>query len=226
MIPIRDDNPTQIKPIFTVLFIVVCCAVFLWQYQLGDAFNKMVYTYGLIPAVIMDHAHLPDELDLLPSGLTVFTSMFLHGGWMHLLGNMLYLWIFGNNVEDAMGHVKFIIFYFTCGVIAAFSQVLPDPTSTIPMIGASGAISGILGAYLMLYPKAKVLVVVPLLLMTYLPAGLVLALWFALQIVSSYFSGDAEGGVAWGAHIGGFVAGMVLVVFFKKKTFHLFADGR
>jgi len=145
---------------------------------------------------------------------------------MHLIGNMLYLWIFGNNIEDAMGHGRFIVFYLTCGVIAAMSHAMTDPQSAVPMIGASGAISGVLGAYLLLYPRARVMVLIPLGLFTqtvYMPAGIVLGLWFLLQLVSSTASiGQGGGGVAWFAHIGGFVAGMVLIGFFKRRSVRFF----
>ncbi|MCA9500862.1 MAG: rhomboid family intramembrane serine protease, partial [Nitrospira sp.] len=162
MIPLRDDNPTEITPVVTVAFIVSCSLVFLYEISLsmpnGEAF---VYMYGAIPAVVLGHAQLPPELVSLPAYGTLLSSMFLHGGWMHLIGNMLYLWIFGNNIEDVMGHTKFVLFYLICGVLAAFSHALMDPESTIPMVGASGAISGILGGYLLLYPHARVLVLVP-----------------------------------------------------------------
>ena len=161
----------------------------------------------------------------MPAALTVFTSMFLHGGWMHLIGNMLYLWIFGNNVEDSMGHVRFFIFYFLCGIAAAMAQAIPNPESTVPMIGASGAISGVLGAYLLLYPRARVLVGIPLGFFLYtarLPAVAVLAFWFVLQLVSKLVTSAEGGGVAWGAHIGGFVAGVVLIPFFSRHRLGIF----
>ena len=139
---------------------------------------------------------------------------------MHLLSNMLYLWIFGNNIEDAMGHWRFILFYLLCGTAAVFAQVLPDPDSIVPMIGASGAISGVLGAYLLLYPHARILMAIPLGIFFYtarIPAGLVLIFWFGMQLFSSYVSGQQQGGVAFGAHIGGFIAGMALIPFFRNK---------
>jgi len=154
--------------------------------------------------------------------------MFLHGGWMHLIGNMLYLWIFGNNVEDVMGHVRFIFFYLLCGIAAVFTQAFPNPQSDIPMIGASGAISGVLGAYLLLYPHARILVAIPFgfyIHTTRLPAGIVLGFWFILQLISSALSGG-QGGVAFGAHIGGFVMGMILILFFRHKGVRLFAPAR
>jgi membrane associated rhomboid family serine protease len=151
--------------------------------------------------------------------------MFLHGGWMHLIGNMLYLWIFGNNVEDAMGHARFLAFYVLCGAAAVFAQALPAPDSTIPMIGASGAISGVLGAYLLLYPHARVLVLIPLgafSRLVYLPAMVVLGFWFALQLLSTLLADPNQPGVAFGAHAGGFVAGMLLIPLFKRRGVPLF----
>ena len=151
MIPLHDDNPTEIVPLLTIAFIVICVLVFFWQMSLGGQGNQAaVFSLGVIPAVLLNKSSLPPELALIPAELTVFTSMFMHGGFMHLAGNMLYLWIFGNNVEDAMGHVRFVIFYFLCGIAAVIGQVMQNPGSEIPMIGASGAISGVLGAYLLL----------------------------------------------------------------------------
>ncbi len=148
---------------------------------------------------------------------------------MHLIGNMLYLWIFGNNIEDSMGHARFILFYILCGIGAAMAQAIPNPESTIPMIGASGAISGVLGAYLLLYPHAKVLVLVPLgfYITTFrLPAGAVLLFWFIFQMINSLLSAGQQGGVAWGAHIGGFVTGMLLIPFFKYRRVKFFTPTR
>lgn len=162
MFPLHDDNPTDTTPVITVALIVACVALFIWQLSFGDAVQKAIYSFGVTPAVLFDIKSLPAELATVPPWSTMFTSMFLHGSWMHLIGNMLFLWIFGNNVEDAMGHGRFIAFYLVCGVVAVFAQALPAPQSEIPMIGASGAISGVLGAYLLLYPHARVLVIVPL----------------------------------------------------------------
>ena len=230
MIPLHDDNPTEITPVVTVAIIAICVLVFLWQASLGgQGFRAVVYSLGVIPAVLLDKVDLPPELASVPSSLTVITSMFLHGGFMHLAGNMLYLWIFGNNVEDAMGHVRFVIFYLLCGIAAVAGQVLQNPASEIPMIGASGAISGVLGAYLLLYPHARVLVLVPFgfyTRMMRLPAGWVLGLWFVIQIASSLAANPAGGGVAWFPHIGGFLAGMALIPVFKYRRIALFHSGR
>ncbi len=219
MIPLHDDNPTEITPVVTVTFIVLCVGVFLYQQtldaQLGEVF---IYMYGAIPAVVFGNAQLPPELMTLPAYGTLVSSMFLHGGWMHLIGNMLYLWIFGNNIEDVMGHGKFIIFYVTCGVLAALSHAMIDPNSSVPMVGASGAIAGVLGAYLLLYPRARVLVLVPYGFFGtfYIPAVIVLGLWFVMQLLSGGMSlGQEGGGVAFFAHVGGFVAGLALIGLFK-----------
>ncbi len=221
MIPLHDDNPTTLRPVVTVALIAACVAAFLWQVSLGqDGYRHAVYSLGFIPAVFFGERMLAPELAVVPPALTLVTSMFLHGGLWHLLGNMLYLWIFGNNVEDAMGHARFVVFYLLCGVAAAFGQGILDPGSTIPMIGASGAISGVLGAYLLLYPHARVLVLIPLGFFSQLvrvPAVLVLGLWFLIQIVSSLAADPSRGGVAWFAHIGGFLAGMALIPFFKRR---------
>jgi membrane associated rhomboid family serine protease len=226
MIPLRDDNPTEITPVVTVAFIVACVLVFLYESSLPMPGREVfLYAYGAIPAVVFGHAQLPPELVNMPAYGTLISSMFLHGGWMHLIGNMLYLWIFGNNIEDVMGHGKFIVFYMICGVLAALSHALLDPQSTIPMVGASGAISGILGAYLLLYPHARVLVLVPFgLIGTFnVPAAMVLGLWFLMQLFSGGMSlGNQGGGVAFFAHIGGFLAGMALIGFFKYPHIRFF----
>jgi membrane associated rhomboid family serine protease len=230
MIPLHDDNPTTLTPFVTVGLIVACVAVFLWQLGLSPgAAERAVYAYGMIPAVLFGERNLPAELAAIPATLTVVTSMFMHGGWMHLIGNMLYLWIFGNNVEDAMGHGRFVVFYLLSGLAAALAQAFQDPGSTVPMIGASGAIGGVLGAYVLLYPQARVLVLIPLGFFFYtlrIRALYVLGFWFVLQFVSSALAGEQAGGVAYWAHIGGFVAGMVLILPFRKKGFPLFAGPR
>ncbi len=230
MIPLHDDNPTTLTPIITIGLIVVCSLVFLWQVSLPPLAGEVaIYAYGLIPAVFLGGQALDPEIARIPAELSVITSMFLHGGWLHLIGNMLYLWIFGNNIEDAMGHARFVAFYLLCGIAAAFTQALQDPSSTIPMIGASGAIGGVLGGYLLLYPRARVLVLIPLGFFMYtvrIPALFVLGFWFVLQFLQSVMAGDQAGGVAYWAHIGGFVAGMVLIVPFRKKNFPLFGGPR
>ena len=232
MIPLHDDNPTEINPLVTIALIVLCSLVFLYEASLPDKVGEaFVFQYGAIPAAIFGHeAALPDDAIAVPFTLTLLTSMFLHGGWMHLIGNMLYLWIFGNNIEDVMGHVKFVIFYVACGLIAAMSHAITDPTSAVPMVGASGAISGVLGAYLLLFPHAQVMVLIPLGMFTrtmYVPAGFVLGFWFVLQLLSGGMSlGQGGGGVAFFAHIGGFIAGMALIGLFKHPHVKFFAPAR
>jgi membrane associated rhomboid family serine protease len=226
VIPLRDDNPTTLTPYVTIGLIIVTSLVFLWQLSLGmQGFEAAVLSLGVTPAALLGNKPLPPELALAPPMITLLTSQFLHGGWMHLIGNMLYLWIFGNNVEDAMGHVRFAIFYFLSGIAAALAQAISNPDSALPMIGASGAISGVLGAYLLLYPHARVLVLIPLGFysrLVHVPAMLALGFWFVLQLISSALADPRAGGVAFGAHIGGFVAGMALIPFFKYKHIRLF----
>lgn len=220
MIPIRDDNPARRPALLTWLLIASCSLVFLWEWSLGPAVQQAIFGYGLIPARLLQGAALPPDIATVPALMTVLTSMFLHGGWMHLLGNMLYLWIFADNVEDRLGHGRFLVFYLLCGVGAALAQALPAPDSTIPMVGASGAISGVLGAYLVLFPQARITVVIPLgfyLHVTRLPALAVLGLWFAMQLISDMLSGGAGSGVAFRAHIGGFIAGLLLVLAFLPR---------
>jgi membrane associated rhomboid family serine protease len=225
MIPLRDENPSSRTPVVTIGFIGTCVIVSLWQFTLGPVGGQqIIYALGVVPAVLLGHANLPEGVAIVPPSVTILTSMFMHGGLMHLIGNMLYLWIFGDNVEDSMGHGRFVVFYVLCGVAAVFAQALPEPRSDIPMVGASGAISGVLGAYLLLYPHARVLVVIPLgfILQTMrIPAGIVLVLWFGLQLLSNVMAQPGTGGVAFRAHIGGFVAGMALIALFKRRDVRL-----
>ena len=221
MFPIHDDNPSKTIPFVTIGLILACVVVYFWQISHTESVQQaIVFVYGVVPGWLLDDATHIENITGFPVETTLFTAMFLHGGFMHLLGNMLFLWIFGNNVEDAMGHFRFIIFYLLCGVIATLAHALPNPLSTVPMIGASGAISGVLGAYLLLYPHARVLVMIPLgfyLHTSYLPASLVLGFWFVIQIISSLAANPEQGGVAWYAHIGGFAAGMLLIPLFKYR---------
>lgn len=229
MIPLRDDNPSGSVPFVSFTLIAACTLLFAWQVSLGPANRDFIFAYGLIPALLFGDAALDPSLARVPAAATVFTSMFLHGGLLHFVGNMLYLWIFADNVEDSMGHGRFLVFYFACGIAAALAQAVPEPASTIPMIGASGAISGVLGAYLLLYPHARVLVVIPLgfyLQQMRLPAGWVLGLWFVMQLASELSTPAGAGGVAFRAHIGGFVAGAALIPLFKRRRVRLLQPGR
>jgi membrane associated rhomboid family serine protease len=216
MIPLRDINPTRRFPLVTVGIIGLNVLVFAFELLSPsvDMLNALVSSWGLVPYRLV-------HLEPL-AFLTVFTSMFLHSGPAHLIGNMLYLWIFGDNLEGAMGSFRFTVFYLLCGIGAALGQVLVSPLSTVPMVGASGAISGVLGGYLLLFPRAEVETLVFLgyfLRLVRLPAVVVLGLWIILQLFSGLMSLDmvATGGVAWFAHIGGFVVGILLVGLFRRR---------
>ena len=220
MIPLRDDNPIASTPVVNYTLIGLCVITFVWQLTLGPSGGeRAVFALGVIPSVLLGHAELAPDVGAVPPVISLVTAMFLHGGVLHLAGNMLYLWIFGDNIEDAMGRVRYVAFYLLCGVAAALAQALPNPSSAVPMIGASGAISGVLGAYLMLFPRAHVLVLIPLGFVSQLirlPAMWVLLLWFVLQLLSNALGGDS--GVAFSAHIGGFVTGALLVILFKRRS--------
>ncbi len=227
MLPLRDDNPTRVAPVVNWALIFVNVVVFLYQVSLGPRQEqRLIYEYGAIPAVIFGYKTLPAYLAVIPAKASLFTSMFLHGGWLHLIGNMWYLWIFGDNIEESMGRLRYLAFYLICGIAASCSHVLSNPESFLPSIGASGAISGVLGAYLLLFPRARVLVLIPLGFFTrliYIPAGFVLGFWFVLQLLSGSMGGPQNGGgVAFWAHIGGFIAGMLLVGLFKKRDVRFF----
>lgn len=229
MLPLRDENPTVRPPILTVGLMVVCVAVFLLQIAAGQNDDgEVIYRFGLIPAVFLGHTSLPDGFSQVPPILTLFTSMFLHGGWLHLGGNMLFLWIFGNNVEDVLGHVKFLIFYILSGVGAGVAQMLVDTQSQIPMVGASGAIAGILAAYMVMFPRAKVLTLVWLgffVTTVRIAAVWFLGIWLGLQWLNALTTPAGGAGVAWWAHLGGFGAGLILLVFLKPGKY-LFGSRR
>lgn len=225
MFPIGDKNPTSTFPLITIVLIGLNIAVFVWQFSLGPAgFEAAIYAYGFVPGNLFSPAGSPID-SAVPAPATVLTSMFMHGGLMHIAGNMLFLWIFGDNVDDAMGAIRFVIFYVLCGIAAAFGQAFADTSSVIPMIGASGAVSGILGAYLMLHPRAPVRVIVPLGIMLapmLVPAFMMLGLWFVFQLLSDLMADPGQGGVAFRAHVAGFIAGCILVVPFKRAGVRLF----
>jgi membrane associated rhomboid family serine protease len=222
VIPLKDDNPTHSTPIVTYIIIGICVVVFLLElsspyYKTGAIF----YSWGVIPASLIHGVPIPDEIYRVPPTATLITSMFMHGGFMHLIGNMLYMWIFADNIEDEIGKVKFIIFYILSGIAAALTQVFLNTESMIPMVGASGAIGGVLGAYIVNHPRAKVLVLIPLGFFSQIvkiPAIFVLGIWFILQFVNSAFTSSIGGGVAYGAHIGGFVFGAVAILFFNRNV--------
>ena len=216
LLPLKDDNTiTYISfQYVTVTLIVACVAVFLWQLSLGAEQGRYIFGLGTIPAVLFGTRDLSPDLILIPETFTMVTSLFLHGGWMHLIFNMLFLWVFGDNVEDAMGHLRYLTFYVICGIFATFSHAIMEASSQAPLIGASGAISSVLGAYLVLHPKARVLVLFMNIIPLRLPAIVVLGGWIGLQFLSL----NSDDGTAWWAHIGGFLAGMILVVPFRLKT--------
>jgi membrane associated rhomboid family serine protease len=235
MFPYRDENETQRFAIVTAAIIAVNILVWLFVQGAGStlALARSVCELGLIPGeltgTVPPGTRFPmgDKLVCLtdPGRQVghVISSMFLHGSWMHLLGNMWFLWLFGNNVEDSMGRVRFVLFYLLCGLAAAAGQVWTSPNSAIPMVGASGAISGVMGAYLILFPTARVYVLVPIIIIftsIALPAWVMLGYWFLIQFISGMVaSGDEMGGVAFWAHVGGFVAGVVLVKFFVRDDY-------
>jgi membrane associated rhomboid family serine protease len=225
MIPISDDNPARLTPVVTWFVIALCVIVYLWERSLGREMSAAVFVLGFMPASLFGlHAAPAGFVNVSPVA-TIFSSMFLHGSILHLAGNMLYLWIFGNNVEDAMGHFRFAAFYLICGVAAALALAFIDPAARIPMIGASGAISGVLAGYVLLFPRARVTVVVPLGIIFYpfaLSAFWVVSFWFVLQLASASLSDPHQPGVAWWAHVGGFGAGLVLTPLFKLPGFPLF----
>lgn len=227
LIPLHDENPLRhIRfQYVTVAIIAVCVAVFLYQSTLDVRAERVfVMSYGAIPAAVFGLAERGAEISAIPPSVTLLTSMFLHGGFMHLAGNMLFLWVLGDNVEDAMGHARYVAFYLLSGLAAALAHAGLDPVSKIPMIGASGAISGVIGAYLILHPKAPIKTLV-LRMIVYLPAWVVLGLWFAFQLINVAMTPKGAGGVAWWAHIGGFVAGAILIFLFRKRDVTLFDRG-
>lgn len=211
MIPLRDTQPSRTTPVVTVGIIMVNVLVFLYQVSL-DRFsvNHLIAEYGVIP----DRLH----------ALSLVTSMFLHGGWMHVIGNMWFLWIYGDNVEDVLGHARYLLFYLLAGVAAALLQVALSSDSRVPMIGASGAIAGVMGAYLIKFPRARILTLIPVFVFfttVEVPAVFILLYWFVIQFFSGVgsigYSHLSQGGVAWFAHVGGFVAGMVLILLMGKR---------
>lgn len=223
MFPLKDDNPTSGPTPLTIALIVICVLIFLFQIAEGQNETTFIYRFALIPGVLFGFEELPQSLASIPPVLTLFTSMFLHGGIMHLAGNILFLWIFGNNIEDSFGGLRFLFFYILCGLAASAAQIIHDPTSTIPMIGASGAISGVLGAYLRFFPRAQILTLVILVVFVTtirIRAFWFLGLWFAIQALNGLNMPAGQGGVAWWAHIGGFVAGFALSFVFPRRHRH------
>jgi membrane associated rhomboid family serine protease len=231
--PLRDENPTELTPYITVL--IIALNVVAWIYIEGAGFTDSVLfgsicDYGLIPAEITGHTGGYRGIEIAPgvpcnfsrnSWFTIHTSMFLHGGWLHLIGNMWFLWVFGNNIEDSMGHLRFLVFYLLTGVIAALVHIYSSMGSMVPTVGASGAISGVMGAYLVLYPRVRVQTlfwIIIFIKIIAVPAWVVLIQWFVLQFLYWLTTrGGAEGGIAVWAHIGGFVAGLLLIKLFENR---------
>ena len=228
-IPISDDNDLRLIgfQIVTAVLIAANVIVFLWQLTLDDeSLWSFWYSYGLIPAVLTGGRELMPSLEKVPAWATVFTSMFLHSSYWHVGGNMLFLWVFGDNIEDATGHVRFIFFFLLCGIVAGLSEVIVAPSSTVPVVGASGAIAGILGGYLVLHPRRRLLILVMRTVPIRLNVGLVLVFWILFQIGAALVvGGDEDNDTAWWAHVGGFLAGMVLIPLFKRRDVPLF-DGQ
>ncbi|MBW2467368.1 MAG: rhomboid family intramembrane serine protease [Deltaproteobacteria bacterium] len=223
MLPLKDNIPARNFPYVNIGLIVINTVFFIYQMSYGPGFERVIFTLGFIPARFL--AQQGDNV-LFPTGfLPVFSSMFLHANLVHLISNMWMLWIFGDNVEDCMGHGRYLMFFILCGVASVFAQAVSNPHSTIPMVGASGAISGVLGAYFLTYPHARILTLVPIVIIFYvveLPAYFFLGFWFVIQFIQgSLYSLNSEqmvgGGVAWWAHVGGFMAGVLLLYVFRCK---------
>jgi membrane associated rhomboid family serine protease len=224
-LPLKDDNPRSRIALQIVTFGIIglCVLAFLYQItqsEIGQ--QRFVYSFGFIPVTLFGEARLPAELAEVPPWATLLTSMFLHGNFMHILGNMLFLYIFGDNIEDALGHFRFIVIYFACGLAASLLHGAMDPASEVPTIGASGAISGVLGAYLVLYPRRGVWVLIFFRFVQRVPAWSALGFWAGLQVLNATVLADPQSNTAWWAHIGGFVAGIILVVPLRRAGVKLF----
>jgi len=223
MIPLKDTIPSEKYPIVTLLLIAANISVFFYEISLGRYLPEFVKFAGVVPARFFD-PQLSVHRGPVGRYFPIFTSLFLHGGWVHLLGNMLYLWVFADNVEDRLGHFRFLIFYLLCGFGASLAHIFANPASSVPSIGASGAIAGVLGAYFVLYPNSRVITLVPVfffLQMIELPAFIFLGIWFLMQffngVLTLGLATAQAGGIAWWAHIGGFVSGIFFLLLLKGK---------
>jgi membrane associated rhomboid family serine protease len=220
MFPLADNVPTERTPIVTYAIFAACIAVWLLEVMTGGGRSPLIFAFGATPVEVLRGVDLPPYRTPVPVEVTLVTSLFLHGGWLHLIGNMLYLWIFGNNVEDAMGRLRFLFFYLACGIGASVTHVLLSPASPVPLVGASGAISGVLGAYVALYPHARVRTLLTLGFIwdiVMVPAWVLLGVWFLLQAFYTVATfGSRGGGVAFAAHFGGFLIGLALVGLLKR----------
>ena len=220
MIPFKDDNPTSIVPFVTIGIIAINILVYIWEIMSPAGEQFIVYKYGAIPLGLLSFERA-QPLQLHPA-LTIFSSMFLHGGLLHIGGNMLYLWIFGNNIEDMLGHFRFFMFYLISGIVAAYSHAIMASSSAVPMIGASGAVAGVLGAYLLLFPRARVHTLIFLgffVKVVKIPALIVIGFWAIIQVVNGLLTQGiaAQGGVAWFAHVGGFLVGLLTIKLWLPK---------
>jgi membrane associated rhomboid family serine protease len=212
MIPLRDSTPSRHFPLVTVFLILINLYIFYYQSQLGADFEKFIYIFGMIPARFTEFGMTPPEY------YPFLTSMFLHGNWTHVIGNMWILWLFGDNVEDHMGRGKFLLFYLLCGLAAGFTHLFVNPTSTIPVVGASGAVAGVMGAYFLMFRHARVLTLVPPFFLFTIPAWIYLGIWIVTQLWCG--TSASCGQIAFWAHIGGFATGMLLHRFFIRRSYY------
>ncbi|HUT83353.1 MAG TPA: rhomboid family intramembrane serine protease [Thermodesulfobacteriota bacterium] len=221
MIPLKDNIPSRTFPFVNISIIIINIVVFLYEVSLGPYLGRFIFHFGVIPSkfflLLSSETFYP-----VPAFLPLFSSLFLHGGWLHLLGNMLYLWIFGDNVEDVLGHIRYLLFYLLCGIGAGMTHIITQSGSQVPTIGASGAIAGVMGAYFILFPRARVVTLIPIFIFLQfieIPAFFFLAFWLIMQLFFGAFSGSSSysGGIAFWAHIGGFACGMLLLLFFKRQ---------
>lgn len=221
MIPLKDNIPSKSFPVINITLITINIIIFFYEVSLGKEVEYIFHSFGIVPRIFLENI---SDANILDAAIPIFTSMFLHGGILHLIGNMLFLWIFGDNVEDRLGHIGFLFFYILCGILAAIVHIFTNQTSSVPTIGASGAIAGVLGAYFILYPLARVSTLVLIgffLTIVRIPAIIFLGMWFLIQ----FFQGTLQfallekdvGGIAWWAHAGGFLSGIFLVFLFRKK---------
>ena len=229
MIPLRDTTKSARFPFVNLTLIALNILVFLFEISLGDKMNAFIYHFGLIPADVFSTSA---GIGLAERITPFFSSMFIHGGWLHIIGNVLFLYIFGDNVESLMCHFKYLLFYLICGFLAALFHIISNVGSPVPMVGASGAISGVLGAYITFYPKSRILTLVPIFFfiqLIHIPAAVFIFVWFIIQFISgvgTLGAASESGGVAFWAHIGGFVAGLILARFFDDKKFRVAEERR
>ena len=226
LLPLYDRNPLRIIPFQYMTFVLIgaCVLVFLWQGTLSPLLaERAALVYGMIPSVLLGIDRLDPALAPIPASMTLLTSLFLHGDFFHLIGNMLFLWVFGDNIEDSMGHWKFLVFFLVCGAAGGVAHTMMLPDVKVPTIGASGAVAGVMGAYIVLHPKVKILVLAFKWIPLYLPAYFVLAVWIIVQVVNVWL--ELGGQVAWWAHIGGFAAGALLITVMRDRDVPLFDRG-